>query len=67
MSDQQTREQEQAAGRKKIAELVKDIQFAMLTTVEADGTLRKIVEEFAEGRHEAQAQFAAAEAGTGIA
>lgn len=36
MSDQKTQDE----GRKKIAELVKDIQFAMLTTVEPDGTVR---------------------------
>ncbi|HEY8599070.1 MAG TPA: pyridoxamine 5'-phosphate oxidase family protein [Thermomicrobiales bacterium] len=36
MSDQKTQEE----GRKKIGELIKDIQFAMLTTVEPDGTIR---------------------------
>lgn len=36
MADEQSREE----GRKKVAELIKDIQFAMLTTVARDGQLR---------------------------
>jgi general stress protein 26 len=36
MSDQQTQDE----GRKKVAELINDIRFAMLTTVGSDGTLR---------------------------
>jgi len=36
MSDQRTQDE----GRKKVAELLKDIKFAMLTTTERDGSLR---------------------------
>lgn len=36
MADEQSRDE----GRKKVAELIKDIQFAMLTTVARDGQLR---------------------------
>jgi general stress protein 26 len=36
MSDQKTQDE----GRKKVAELIQDIKFAMLTTAEGDGTLR---------------------------